>query len=282
MENGDTEPRRHFILEGSADTETYRAIGGGGSKRTVPARNREEHAAALRAQLDEIRTATQDAVSDSEEPEDGLGIQVEFQSFPDIELAFESLERENQGIELRNVRQRGDITFATVYVPTGKLEHFETLIRDYLDRREDCSGRPRDNRRLLDAIKAIRAASIRALWTDDADALPESDTKTFACEVWIPVGRDRDAAIDAFRQRATSLGMQVSPGELRFPERSALVARTSLATIQQSIATLNSIAELRRAKETANFFDALTSEEQSEWLNDLLGPVDNRLANQPS
>ena len=134
MANGDSETHRHFILEGFTDTEPYRSRGGGGG-RIVPPRNREEHAAALSAQLDDVRAAAQEAASDTEDPEHGLGIQVEFQSFPDIDLAFESLSRENQGIELRNVRHRDDITYATVYVPTGKLQHFEGLIRDYLDRR---------------------------------------------------------------------------------------------------------------------------------------------------
>ena len=270
MANGDTETHRHFILEGFTDTETYRARAAGGGRRTVPPRHRERHAAVLSAQLGEVRAAAQDTALDPDDPGEGLGIQVEFQSFPDIDLAFESLSRENQGIELRNVRHHEGITYATVYVPTGKLEHFEGLIRHYLDRRQDRIGRPRDNRRLLDAIQAIRAASVRALWTDDDDAFPESDTEPFACEIWIPVGRDRNAAISAFRERAASLGMEVYPGELLFPERTVLVARTSLAAIQQSVATLNSIAELRRAKETAGFFDDLTLDEQSAWLDHLL------------
>ena len=270
MPNGDTETHRHFLLEGFTDTETYRARRSGGGDRNVPVRDREEHAAVLSAQLGDVRAAAEAAAFEAEDPEAGLGIQVEFQSFPDIDLAFESLSRENQGIELRNVRHRGETTYATVFVPTGKLEHFEKLIRDYLDYREDRLGRPRDNRRLLDAIEAIRAATVRALWTDDHDALPATETEPFTCEVWIPVGRDREAAIGAFRERAVSLGMQVSPGELRFPERSVLVARTSLAAIQQSIATLNSIAELRRAKETADFFDSLPLDEQSAWLDHLL------------
>ena len=220
MANGNTEPHQHFILEGFTDTETYRSRAGGGSRQIVPARNREEHAAALTAQLGDVRAAAQDAALDAEDPEDGVGIQVEFKSFPDIDLAFESLSRENQGIELRNVRHREDITYATVFVPTRKLEHFEDLITSYLDRRKDRIGRPRDNQRLLDAIQAIRAASVRALWTDDEEAFPESNTEAFACEIWLPIGRDRKATIEAFRERAASLGMQVSPGELLFPERS--------------------------------------------------------------
>ena len=270
MANGGTETHRHFILEGFTDTETYVAHRGRGGGRNVPARDRQEHGAALSGQLNEVRAAAEAAARDAEESEDGLGIQVEFQSFPDIDLAFESLSRENQGIELRNVRHRDETTYATIFVPTGKLEHFEKLIRDYLDYRQNRLGRPLDNRKLLDAIQAIRAASVRALWTDDDEAFPETTTERFWCEIWIPVGRDREAAIAAFRERAASLDMRVSPGELRFPERSVLVARTSLAAIQQSIATLNSIAELRRAKETADFFDSLTLPEQSEWLDDLL------------
>jgi hypothetical protein len=41
--------------------------------------------------------------------------------------------------------------------------------------------------------------------------------------------------------------------------------------MKQSILTLNGIAELRRAKETAEFFDALPPAEQPAWLDDLLG-----------
>ena len=145
MANGDTETHRHFILEGFTDTETYRAPRAGASDRTVPPRDRTEHAATLSAQLRDVRAAVEGAARDAEHPEDGLGIQVEFQSFPDIDLAFESLSRENQGIELRNVRHRADSTYATVYVPTGKLDHFETLIRNYLDYRQDRLGRPRDS-----------------------------------------------------------------------------------------------------------------------------------------
>jgi hypothetical protein len=40
--------------------------------------------------------------------------------------------------------------------------------------------------------------------------------------------------------------------------------------MKRSIIALNSIAELRRAKETADFFDALPPDEQPPWLDDLL------------
>ena len=83
-------------------------------------------------QVDELRTAAAYARETQQDAglEDGLGLQVEFESFPDIQLAFESLAREPQGIELLNVRQEESRTHATVFVPDGKLDHFEGLIRD--------------------------------------------------------------------------------------------------------------------------------------------------------
>ena len=270
MANGNIGTYRHFILTGFTKTERYRSRGRGSSKPVYP-QERTEHAATLRGDLREVSNKASRIPPDSEDAIDGLGIQVEFQSFPDLQIAFEKLPRESKGIELRNIRHRGDTTFATVFVPDGELDHFEKLIEDYLAYKKNKKGHPLDNQKLLDTIKAIRAASVRALWTDDDEDMPYDD-ELFWCEVWLPHSRhrDRNAAIATFRQRAATLGIQVAPGELNFPERTVLVARTSLAMIQRSVLTLNSIAELRKAKETADFFASLALPEQSKWMDDLL------------
>ena len=195
---------------------------------------------------------------------------IEFESFPDIELAFESLARERSGIELLNVRRDGNRMRATVFVPDGKLVHFENLIRDYLAEKRDSIGRPRDNRRLIDAIREIRAASLRALWTDTDDAFPTEDEESVWWEVWLPVRTDRTATVDAFRKLAEAQRIRVAPGTLSFPERTVLLASASVEQMQRSMLTLNSIAELRRAKETADFFASLDPAEQGEWIDDLL------------
>ena len=271
MENGSAERHRHFILEGVTGTEPYRSRGGGG-RPPIPARDRARHGEALRQQIDEVRPEAE-AARDAQQAagiEEGLGLQIEFRSFPDVELAFDSLARERQGIELLNVRHEDDRTCATVFVPDGKLDHFENLIRDYLAEKQDRAGRARDNRRLIDAIREIRTASLRALWTDDPEAFPTDGAESFWWEVWLPVRRDRTAVVAAFRRRAEAQGMEIAQGEVRFPERSVLLVRASADRMQRSIVTLNGIAELRRAKETAEFFDSMSLDEQREWLDDLL------------
>ena len=262
MANGHEERRRHFILEGVTGTEAYRSPPRGGGRPAVPTQVRARHSKALRRQIDEVR-------SQAAGMEEGLGLQVEFESFPDVELAFESLARERQGIELLNVQHENRRTSATVFVPDGKLDHFENLIRDYLAEKQDSIGRARDNRKLIDAIRNIRVATLRALWTDDPADFPANNTEPFLWEAWLPARRDGAAEVSAFRRRAEEQGMTVAPGELRFPERSVLLVRASVKRMRRSIVTLNSIAELRRAKETAEFFDSMPADEQREWLDDL-------------
>ena len=262
---------RHFILERITETEAYRYPGGGRNGSSIPERDRTQHGGALLGQIEECRSAVEAAleIQRSAGLEDGLGLQVEFESFPDVEMAFESLARERQGIELLNVRHDENRTFATVFVPDGKLDHFEGLIRDYLAEKRDSIGRARDNRRLIDAIRQIRAASLRALWTD-SEALPLAEEGPLWWEVWLPTLRDRNATTETFRGSAEAQGMRVSPGDLAFPERTVLLTYASVEQMQRSMVTLNSIAELRRAKETAEFFDSLRPDEQVPWLDDLL------------
>ena len=139
MTNRTEGKNRHFVLKDVTETEAYQYPGGGGGGSNIPERSRSQHAASLRGQLDEVHghaVAAADAQRDAG-MEEGLGLQVEFESFPDVELAFESLARENQGIELLNVRHEGEITRATIFVPDGKLDHFEKLIVAYLEHRKN-------------------------------------------------------------------------------------------------------------------------------------------------
>ena len=273
MANGTDRRSRHFILEGFTRTEGYRSPPLPlQERRVVPERIRARHGGALREQLGVVRgeAAVAREAQQAAGMDESLGLRIEFESFPSVELAFESLARERSGIELLNVRHVGNRTHATVFVPDGKLDHFERLIRDYVEEKRDSAGNARDNRRLVDAIRRIRAATLRALWTDTDEEFPTKGEGRLWWEVWLPVRKDREAVTASFRERAEAQGMRVPPGELVFPERTVLLVSASLEQMQHSMLTLNSIAELGRAKETAEFFDSLRPDEQQEWLDDLL------------
>ena len=288
---------RHFLLTGITETEPFRSRGIG-QRKDVPVRNRQQHGGGLRDQLALVQASSDSAIAIQRNSgmSEGFGISVEFESFPGIDLAFESLAREKSGIELLNVRHddshaEGEVIQATVFVPDGKLGHFENIVKDYLDYKVDSSGRRRDNRRMIDAVQQIRAATLRALWTDTSE-FPSEDDGHLWWEVWLPVGKDRLEVLSDFRARIEAIGqrfsnesqsqdltdalvddvaMRVAEGQIYFPERTVVLLRAAVVQMQQSMLVLNSIAELRRARETAEFFDSLMPDEQQEWLENLLG-----------
>ena len=265
--------RPHFILgqTGVAEPFTSPSTGGDGGK-TVPPQNRQQHATYLNNQLQSL-VGQQEAIrveAEGFDLESAIGIQIEFESFPDIELAVASLADERQKIELLNVVHRDDKTFATVFVPEGKLSVFENKIQAYLEERTDKAGRPRDNRKLIDAIQSFRRAAVEALWSDAQDQFP-GDGAIIWWEVWLPIRQNRDAVLRDFTRLARGAGMAVSERALHFPERSILLARGTKGQLSQSGLLLNTVSELRRAKETAAFFDEMPMAEQHEWAQELLG-----------
>lgn len=260
----------HIVLQNNGSTENFISPPSGGGGTSIPERDRQIHGSALLTQVKQLETTLTQATQVQRDAgmDEGFGLQIEFESFPDIELAFESLARERAGIELRNIRHLNDKTLATVFVPEGRLVFFEQLILAYLDESKDKKSGPR-NSKLLNAITDIRAATLQSLWTDTAESMPVSDNETLWWEVWLPIKNDRQAVINQFREIAASLGFRLTAGELRFPERTVLLVYGSVGQMKRSMMTLNSIAELRRAKETAGFFDSLKPTEQPEWVAEL-------------
>ena len=238
---------------------------------SVPVLPRQQHGASLRGQIDNLKPVATQAAQDQQDLqlESGLGLQIQFTSQPDVELAFESLANETKKIELLSVRHEGNQTIANVFVPDGGLAHFEKYISDYLEEKKDIRGQARDHRKLLDAIDSIRAAEVRALWTDDPNLLPTDLTDAFWWEVWLPVRGQRQAVVEDFKKLAHLAECVVSDKQVNFPERTVLLMYGSQQQLSQSVMTLNCVAELRYAKETAEFFDGMSVDEQREWTDDL-------------
>jgi len=264
MPDNNTPTFSHIVLDGLASTEPFRAPSGSGRSKHAPMQDRKAHGNKLRSQLSELPVVDH---SEDESPE-ADGLQIEFESFPDIELAFESLAQERSGIELRNVRRDGARTLATVFVPAGKLSRFETILANYLADKQGAGGRSLDHKALVNTIANIREATIAALWTDEGP-FPDDMNEAIWWELWLPTRERNGDLVPVFRRIAGEAGFPVSEGELHFPERSVVLARCSPAQLANSVPLLNTIAELRRAKETAAFFDSLPLQEQAEWLADL-------------
>ncbi|MEJ3589848.1 S8 family peptidase [Pseudomonas bubulae] len=238
----------------------------------LPERDRAQHGNALQGQIQQLRPIAEQAKEAQQALgiQDGIGLRIQFESFNDVKLAFESLANKPKGIELLNYKEEGEHGFATVFVPDGKLDYFERVIAEYLNDRKGAKGQSLDHKALINTIQSIHVAQLEALWTDDPELLPTDDNNVIWWEAWLPVRENREATLANFTQAAEMLGIRVLDGALRFPERTILLIQSSKAQLQRSVLALNSIAELRRAKETADFFDSFTPAEQHQWTEDLL------------
>ena len=271
MTNQAQDKRPHFVLSNTSETKPFTAYGGG-SQQNVPELLRAQHGASLQIQLQALKPIAEQAAAKQHDMglEGGIGLQIQFKSQPDVELAFESLANETQHIELLSIRKEGEYTYANVFVPDGKLAHFEKYVAEYLAEKKDKHDNPRDHRALLDTIESIRAAELHALWTDDPELLPQDRDEAFWWEVWLPERGNRALIAEDFRKLASAVGCTVSASRVDFPERTVVMMHGSERQFSQTVMTLNCVAELRRAKETAELFDGMNTEEQQVWKDDLL------------
>jgi hypothetical protein len=197
------------------------------------------------------------------------GIYLEFESFPEVELALESLDPRQGRIhpELVSVRQRevddGVIEYATVFVPDGKLGYFLGRLEKYVQTAD--AERPR-NHRLLERIRSVGIASIEGLWTDDPSEFPATDARVW-WEAWLRVRDGQE--LDRFGRFAESVGASVGRNFLGFADRTVVLVEATARELAQAIVVLDDLAELRRPRQVSELLAGEAAAEQAEWVEDL-------------
>lgn len=262
----------HIFLRDAQETEEFTTPRRGGAQ-SVPQRDRQSHSVKLQEQWaaiwakareqEESRTAVSMPTKD--------GIYVEFEGAPGYDLVTKSLEDRRSGIRLLSVytvrpanAPEQEITRATVFIPSGKQEHFLKKINEYAQE-ETRKGNPK-HAALVQSVEDMRLAVLESFWRDDHRLLPQGTTAVW-CEIWLQ-GAEENVE-QRFRETATSLGLDIQSRSLRFPERIVLLGRATREQLANLIESSPDIAEFRRAKETARFFLELENEDQTAWVDDL-------------
>lgn len=264
--------RKHLLVETPPSSEGYTPHPRRIELPPVPAPpNRRLHAAALTAALEGARAefnATREQLGVSVQGA-APGLYIQFESVAGVELKLESLEDKRKGIELVAVQtadtaEGSRIQLATIFVPDGKLAHFFDRFEQYANETTK-GGEPR-HKDSVDRIAALRRATLRALWTDSPEVYPQGDEAIW-WEVWLrrQDGRELERMLDLAEQ----VGFVVGESRLAFDDRIVVLAYGAATRLSTSVAVLNDVAEVRRAKDPVSFFDALTAEEQAEWVDDL-------------
>jgi hypothetical protein len=278
---------KHLWVERFAERRPFSRDFAGG--KTVPRQDRPGHGAALCAEIKRLKDDFE-KFKQARSPfpfryQDGLI--VEFQSPPEVELQLKSLESKRQGFELLNApvimnAQGKPVMLARLFVPAGKLDRLEKLLKDYLDPSKDTPAKQRPdgtikppnpkNRGLLDSIASLRLATVRELW-NEMEAFPESK-QAILWEAWLRAGKirgDRDAILQHFRAACAAANIRVSDGEVKMPEQTIVMIKATSDQLVTSVELLNCLAELRKPQDFADFFVGQTVAEQAAWVDDLRG-----------
>lgn len=266
----------HLLLRDTGRAEIFTSTRGGRDSSELPDRNPAKHAARLEKNLANAWRAAEARKAQAAKRAEAVGlslkkgVHLEFVSKPSFDLGLPRMEQRSQKIKLVNVRTRTtentEEQLATVYVPHGKLRVLEEKIRQYGSEVTEKRQRPR-HEAWAAPIDAIRHAALQAFWTDEDETFPAMGNPIW-WEVWL-LDEEEDLFIN-FQQKLQEIGVEVGEHSLRFPDRRVLLAHGSVDQLALSIEIVDSIAELRRPREIARFYRALSPREMRAWADDLL------------
>jgi hypothetical protein len=264
------ELKNHLSIDGRVETLEFRSPLSV-QRESAPQRDRGAHGKRLLGQLQEIAGSiveleeTREALGLPERH--GMSIAVEFS--PRGSFDYGAVEWKSAGIELLAVLAHTNSDVAVLHVPDGKLSAFVKRITEYLEK-DNRNGTAPKNAALVNAIENIRRAAFTELWTDAAE--PPVDNEPHWLQIWLRhTGGALADVVAEFQDEAAKLGISVEPGFVRFPGRVVVAAHATRAAIEQGVALLDLIAEIRFVEPNAEFFlSNLTPAEQADWAKNLL------------
>lgn len=262
-----------FFLEGSGQSIKYTSSSGRGGGR-YPSRDRTTHSARLREQFDQIYAAANEQNEQRQAaalPTKG-GMYLDFRSQLGYNLLTKSLENLDKGIRLSNFRTKevdGQVlSIATIYIPEGEEGYFLQRLRQYAEE-ETPKGHPK-NKDLINSIENIRLAVFESFWQDKPELAPTD--QAVWCEVWLRLEDTKASILASFFKACTALNIETRQEEvLQFPERLVTPIFASQEQLKELIEVTGLLGEIRRVKETAQFWMELTPAEQADWVDNLFG-----------
>ena len=272
--------RNHLIITNRTETLPYTSNQSGRSKVVPrPGLNRTTHGTSIRNQFNA-------AVANFNLNEDGEFVYLVFKSPLDFLLDIDKLDKGNFRLasykEVESQTQDGTvhkIYEATVYLNTRAISQFLIKIQDYLNRGKDTvRGNPK-NFSLIANIDEIRAATLESFWQEPELPFPDQNNNIW-WEVWLnrEEGDDPANPILPILPILNEEELEIAPRVLRFPEHFVYLIRGSAAQLGRSLLYTDRLSELRKPRETAEFFTYLDFQEQRQWIDELVNRVDNNQA----
>lgn len=280
----------HLTISEGPNIDSYTASGSGGTGPQIKTRTRNQHGIRIKNMLERVKHIS-DRLKDKALPENisrDDGTYIEFCSPVDYDLIADSLHRTRSGIELIqsikvteiNPETDEDKTYtrAVVYVPEGKIDIFIRMVERYLTEEYGDTDKPK-NKNFVESIEKVKVATLKSFWTDNLN-FPSKDERIW-WEIWVRTHSEKEnyqvTQIEKLREQVVSIGLEIGAETLDFPEHKVVLVNGTARELSQSVLLLNNLAEIRKAKERADFFtEYISNIEQEDWINDLIQRLDVR------
>jgi Subtilase family len=278
--------RNHIIVRNRTETLPYTSPNTGRSK-VIPRQigDRQQHGSNIRQQFDR-------AVSDFNESYTETDyVYVVFKSPIDILLDLEKFDKGN--FRLSSYRRiitddaegmQHEYYEAAVYLNRRAVSQFLRKINQYLNEdtrltyNQDGSrkggGNPK-NQTLIANIEEVKAATLQSFWQEPELPFPNLDEEVW-WEVWLTRdgNNDNQNPVSVINNVVENANIQIGQRVLKFPEHWVCLMKAT-ANDLGAILYSDKLAEIRKPRETADFFTNLEVSEQANWISDLARRVDN-------
>ncbi|MBD3329417.1 S8 family serine peptidase [Candidatus Dojkabacteria bacterium] len=283
----DQKPLRHIKIEGYSQTNEYVSPKRGNSP-PIKIQNRRVHGSKIREHINRIKEQF-DSLKEVDLP-DGIirddAIYVEFISDYNFEPAFDSLISDAAApkFQLLNIKkettEEGSRYRVNVMLTEGGISHFLTKVNEYISENTKYKGEetqtPKNNR-LISNIESIQLATLEAFWTEPSENPFPEENQVVWWEVWFrkKKGVEPSSEDDKIASQLRLVNAQISEQALIFPEHFIKLVKASPRQLSESLFLLDNLAELRKPKETADFFTNLNITEKEDAVNELQTRIEN-------
>ncbi|QCX40604.1 S8 family peptidase [Aureibaculum algae] len=283
----DQTPLRHIKIEGYSQTRDYISPRRGNSP-PIKIRDRRVHGSRIQQHINSIKKQF-DSLKEIDLP-DGIvrddAVYVEFISDYDFELAFDSLNSDAAipKFQLLNIKKEttedGSRYRVNVMLTEGGISHFLIKVNEYISENTRYKGKETEtpkNNKLISNIESIQLATLEAFWTEPRENPFPEENDIVWWEVWFRKKKGIEPASE-YNKIIYQLGLvdaQISEQELIFPEHFIKLVKASPRQLSESLFLLDNLAELRKPKETADFFTNLNISEKEDAVNELKSRIEN-------
>lgn len=278
----DQNPKRHIKIEGYTQTGEY-VSPKPPPRNPIRPRDRRVHGNKIKEHLERIKEQF-DTLYEIELSEDIIrddAIYVEFISDFDFKPAFDSLhsDAKHSKYELLNIKkevvENKERFRVNVILTEGGISHFISRVNEYIS---SSYTEKQKHDRLISNIESIQLATLEAFWTEpDENPFPEENEVVW-WEVWFrkKKGVEPASEYDKIIYQLGLVDAQISNQELIFPEHFIKLVKASPRQLSESLFLLDNLAELRKPKETADFFTTFNISEKEDAFNELQSRIENQ------